>query len=434
MAATNRLTPDRLANEVVGLLPPGPLVVALGGGADSAVAAWATANAPSVRAVFVRHGLDGSASLERAALALSSQLEIELVTTDAAVEPGPSLEGRARTARWRAIGAVLSEGETVVTGHTQDDQAETVLMNLLRGSGAAGVAGMLRSRPGVVRPVLGYPRSELRTVAETLRLPFIDDPANDDPAFLRNRIRNELIPSIESDYQPGLRAVLARAGSLAAMDDRLIEELADGIPVIAKAGAVIIPIAPLTTAPRPVAARSVRRALRQLLDPYAGSESDVDAVLAIAYGRAEAATLSGALAATREGPFVAIDSGLGVVPSPQAASVPASVQFGRELITFDLVEVSLPRRRSILLTDPSVFGPDTVIRATTAGERIDVEEGSKTVRTVLSERGVPVRQRSGWPVVANGGRIAAIVGVRVAPWARPTNSEAVAIERKQDLA
>jgi tRNA(Ile)-lysidine synthase len=432
VAATNRLTPDRLADEVARLVPATPLVVALGGGADSAVAAWATANTPSVRGVFVRHGLVGSTVLEGAALALGDHLGIDVAVVDAIVQPGSSLEDRARTARWRAISEMLGDGETVVMGHTQDDQAETVLMNLLRGSGGAGVAGMLRSRPGVIRPLLGYSRAELRGIAEELDLPFADDPGNNDLGFLRNRLRVELIPTIERDYQPRLRAVLARAGSLAAMDDRLIEELADEIPISEDAGAVLVPLAPLVTASRPVAARAVRRALRRLLDPYAGSESDIDAVLAVAERRSEAATLSGALAVAREGPYVAIDPGSAATPIPVAITVPASVRFGPDVVTLRRVDVLPPARGSILLVDPAVVGADTVLRTAAKGERIDVDEGSKAIRTVLSERGIPVRRRAGWPVVANGGRIAAIVGVRVAPWARPTTREAVAIERKQD--
>jgi len=432
VAATNRLTPDRLADEVAGLFPPTPLAVALGGGADSAVAAWVTAPLPSVRGVFVRHGLVGSVALERAALALGDLLGMGIVTADAAVEPGSSLENRARTARWQAIGEIVVDGETVVTGHTQDDQAETVFMNLLRGAGGGGIAGMLRSRPGVIRPLLGYSRAELRGIAEELGLPFADDPANEDHGFLRNRIRGHLIPSIERDYQPGFRAALARAGSLAAMDDRLIEGLADEILITRDAGAVLVPIAPLATAPQPVAARSVRRALRRLLDPYAGSESDIEAVLSVAEGRSDAATVSGSLTVAREGPYVVIDPGHAAVPDPVPISVPATVRFGPGVITLKRAAAALPRRRSILLVDPKLFGADTVIRTAADGERIEVDRGSKAIRTVLSERAVPVRRRAGWPVVANGARIAAVVGVRVAPWARPTTLEAVAIERKQE--
>ena len=276
MAAADRLTPDQLAAEAHDLLPESPLVVALGGGADSAVAAWTAAHRPTTRGIFVRHGLDGSLALERAAGALGAHLGIGVTYVDAPVDVGPSLESRAREARWGAIADAVDADETVVTGHTLDDQAETVVMNLMRGSGSAGIAGMLRSRPGVVRPLLGFSRADIRLLAEELSLPFVDDPANDDERFLRNRVRRKLLPDLEENYAPGVRGTLARTGALAAADDHLIESLTDDIPVVGDARTVSIPIAALLTAPQPVAARSIRRSLRRLLHPYAGSESDID--------------------------------------------------------------------------------------------------------------------------------------------------------------
>lgn len=432
MAATNRLTPDRLADEVAELVPAGPLVVALGGGADSAVAAWAVARSRDLRGIFVRHGLEASESLERAAEALASELGIDLSTVEAMVESGPSLEERARNERWSAIHAAVTTDETVVTGHTQDDQAETVMMNLLRGAGSPGIAGMLRSRPGVVRPLLGFSRADIRAIAQELGLPFVDDPANEDQSFLRNRMRSNLLPMLESDYRPGIRGVLARAGALAAADDELIETLAERIPIVEDAGAVLVPAAALSTAPRPIAARSVRRTLRRLLAPYAGAETDIEAVLAVADGRTEAAMISGALVVEREGPFVSISSGEVAEPRPVSITVPSEVRFGPDLISFDQADAFQITRRSTLLVDPAVFGTETVLRCASEGERIDINGGTKAVRTALSERTIPVRRRSTWPVVVDRARIAVIVGVRVAPWARPGTDHVIAIGRRRD--
>lgn len=425
------MNPDQLATAALEHLPDGPLVVALGGGADSAVAAFVAARRPGTRGVFVRHRLAGSADLEGAARALGTAVGIVVSIVDAPVEPGPALEDRARRARWDAIGREVEENETVVTGHTRDDQAETVLMNLLRGSGNAGIAGMRRSRPGVVRPLLGFSRSDLRVVAEDLGLPFIDDPANDDPVYLRNRVRSDLLPALERDYRPGVRKVLARVGSLAAADDAVIEELAEDIPLIDDDGAMLIPSAALVTVPRPVAARAVRQALRRLLAPYAGTTADVDAVLAVAEERSGTATLSNALIVTREGPFVVIDRGQNETPEPVTITIPSTIQFGGVEISFESIDRPFVTRRSTLLVDPAIFSSDTALRCSTAGERIDIEAGSKTVRTVLAEHGVPVRVRRTWPVIAVGGRIAVIVGIRIAPWARPTLSRVIAITRER---
>jgi tRNA(Ile)-lysidine synthetase-like protein len=252
---------------------------------------------------------------------------------------------------------------------------------------------------------------------------------------LRNRVRRKLLPDLERDYSIGIRATLARAGNLAAADDHLIESLTDDIPVVGVEGAVAIPIAALVTAPQPVAARSVRRALRRLLDPYAGSEADIEAVLAVAAGRSESVMITGSLSVTQEGPFVTIDSGRvdQEVLAPITVSVPTELRFGGHAVAFETVDTSVITRFSTLLLDPVVFSGSTVLRQVAEGDRIDIEGGTKSVRTVLSERGVPVRNRSTWPVVVEGGRIAAIVGIRAAPWARPTTRQAVAIRWKQEL-
>ena len=433
MAAADRLTPDQLAAEVVDLLPAGPFVVALGGGADSAVAAWLSAVRGATRGIFARHNLDSSAALESAVRETAERIGIAVTAVEAPVEPGPSLESRARDARWTAISAATQAGETIVTGHTQDDQAETVLMNLMRGSGSAGLAGMLRSRPGVIRPLLGYSRADVRSIAEVMELPFADDPFNADLSYLRNRVRLELLPDLEQNYRPGIRSTLARAGSIAAADDEEIERLTDTVPILEEGTAVMIPTAPLITTSRPVATRAIRRALRRLLDPYAGSEADIEAVLAVATGTSTAATITGSLAVGREGPFVVIDPGPEPEPAPLAIPVPGTVHFGIHQISFAEADASRISRRSVLLVDPAVIGDETVLRSATEGDRIEIDAGSKLVRTVLSEAGIAVRLRSTWPVVANGGTIAAIVGLRVAPWARPTTRQAVAIGRKQDL-
>lgn len=431
MAATNRLSPDLLAAAVSQQLPSCPLVVALGGGADSAVAAWVVSKRPDARGVFVRHGLVGSPDLERAALELGHTVGIDVTVVDALVEPGPSLEDRARRARWQAIDHHVVGAETVVTGHTRDDQAETVLMNLLRGSGNAGIAGMLRSRPGVVRPLLEFSRADLRMLSEQLALPFVDDPSNADPAHLRNRIRLDLLPLLESEYRPGIRAVLARAGSLAAADDLVVEDLATGIPVLDDGGTFLIPSAALVTVHRSVASRTIRTALRRLLDPYAGSASDVDAVLRVAEREIDTVTLANGLLATREGPYVAITPNRDEAPEVVAIVVPSLIDFAGTMITFESADRASVTRRSTLLVDPAVLDGDAVVRCSIEGDRIEIEGGSKSVRTVLSEHEIPVRLRSTWPVVVSGGRIAVVVGVRVAPWARPTASQAVAITRER---
>ncbi len=427
MAAPDRVSPDRVAAQAREHVPAGPLVVALGGGADSAVAAWAVAGYPEVRYLFVRHGLEGSAALEQAARDVAAHLGGHVTTVNAPVKPGPSLEDRARRARWDAIEDAIRDGETVVTGHTRDDQSETVLMNLLRGSGSAGIAGMSRSRPGVVRPLMGFTRREIRTIAVELGLPFVDDPANEDRAHLRNRVRAELLPMLERDYRTGIGGVLARVGSLAAADDQLIDEIARHIPIVEEHNAVMIPTATLATVPTAVASRAVRMGLRRLFDPYAGTGADVDAVLRVAVGGMDSATITGGIAVAREGPYVVIVSGDPVVPEEVPIVVGSTIRFGSGVVRFEPTGGRPVRRRSTLLVDPAVVERGSTLRVPSTGDRIAIARGSKSVRTVLSEHREAVRRRSTWPLIASDGRIAAVVGLRVAAWAQPTTNRSVAV-------
>lgn len=425
------MKPEELRKHVTAELPDAPIVVALGGGADSAVVAWACAMHPGTRAVFVDHELSGSEALRATADALAADVGLPLTVLAAPVEDGPNLEGRARTARWSAIRDGLAEGDVVVTGHSRDDLGETVLINLLRGAGSAGLAAMSVPRHDVLRPVLGLTRAELREIAETVGLPFADDPANVEPRHLRNRIRAELIPLLERDYQSGVRSNLARAGAHLAADDAVLEAAAGAVPIREDEGAVLIPVAMLRTAPQPVAARVIRRALRRLNPPYAGSSSDIGTVLSVALGGLASATITGGLMATREGPYVAIWDEQPSVPDPVVLEFPGSVVFGTRPVTAIPASTGELTPRSALLVDPGVFDGGVTVRGAGPGERIDIDGGTKLVRDALAEAGVPRRTRPAWPVLANDAKIAAIVGGRVAPWARPTGTDAVHVTRER---
>ena len=427
MAETRRLTPDELRDRVAAVLPDGPIAIALGGGADSAVAAWACVPHPMIRGIFVDHGLEGSADLKTAAVALADELELAVTVLDAPVEAGTNLESRARSARWHAIDASRRGGEVVVTGHSQDDLAETLVMNLLRGAGSHGIAAMADHRHDIIRPLLGVSRVDLRALAEELGLPFADDPANEDPAHLRNRIRADLIPMLERDYRKGVRTTLARAAFLAAADDAALEAAATVIGIVEEDGALLVPTALLNTVPPPVAARAIRRALRRLHPPYAGTAADVDAVLAVAKGERRRVSLTGGVTASWERPYVAVWVSEPIAPEPALLHVSDSVRFGARLITAAATNVSGPKRASTVLVDPAVFHAGVTVRPAAIGERIDIEHGTKLIRDVLAEAGVPVRRRPVWPVLANDAKIAAVVAGRVAPWARPTGESAVAV-------
>ena len=122
-----------------------PCIVALGGGADSAAllaAALEGLGPDRVRGVFVYHGLEGSNELQAAVTGLTHQIGADLTVIEALVVDGPDLEARTREVRYEALAADLRSGEVCCTAHTHDDQAETVFMRLMRGSGSTGMSGL----------------------------------------------------------------------------------------------------------------------------------------------------------------------------------------------------------------------------------------------------------------------------------------------------
>ena len=137
---------------------------------------------------------------------------------------GRSIEDAGREARYRFLEEVAA-GSLIATAHTADDAAETVLINLMRGSGLAGVRGIPARRGSVVRPLIGERRARLRTLLDAAGIAYRDDPSNADPEFLRNRVRAELLPLLES-LRPGAVDRIGRFARLATDDDALLEEVA----------------------------------------------------------------------------------------------------------------------------------------------------------------------------------------------------------------
>ncbi len=265
-------------DELVGdcRFPPAgtPLACGVSGGADSlALLVLAVAAGCDVTAIHVDHGLrDASAEeaevVREAAHGLGASFRAEAVVLRA----GPNLEARARAARHRVLGPECA------LGHTADDQAETVLVNLLRGAGVDGLAGM---RPGPRHPILALRRADTERVCAVAGLSPVYDPSNDDPAFLRNRVRRELLPLLADLAARDLVPVLARqADLLRAVGDHLRDE---------GASLDVADVAGLSAAPEVVARVALREWLRSVDDEHHPPDgATVDRVLDVVSGRARA--------------------------------------------------------------------------------------------------------------------------------------------------
>ncbi|MEO6318136.1 MAG: tRNA lysidine(34) synthetase TilS [Acidimicrobiales bacterium] len=250
---------------------------AVSGGADSlALLVLAAEAGTQVTAVHVDHGLrPGSADEAQVVADVADRWGAAFRSEAVAVMAGPNLEARARRARYDVLPA------DVLTGHTADDQAETVLLNLVRGAGLDGLRGFDPRR----RPIAALRRHETHAVCAELGLHPVQDPSNDDRRFRRNRIRHELLPLLDAIAERDVVAVLAgQAGHLRA-EAQLLDDLATAIdPTDAKA---------LASAPEPVAARAVRRWLRTGAECHPPDAATVARVLEVARGEAVACEIAG---------------------------------------------------------------------------------------------------------------------------------------------
>ena len=249
---------------------------AFSGGPDSsALLVLATRAGCEVTAIHVDHGLRPTSRAEAdEAERIASRLGVRFERRTVRVEPGPNLEARARAARLAALPA------GVLTGHTADDQAETVVINLLRGAGAGGLAAM---RPGPTKPLLGLRHAETVALCAAVGLDPVDDPSNDDRRFLRNRVRHEVLPLLSDVAQRDVVPLLVRTAAVLREDDQLLDLLAEAIdPTDARAVAAAEPA---------LAGRALRAWIST--DGYPPDLATLDRAMDVARGITKACELGG---------------------------------------------------------------------------------------------------------------------------------------------
>jgi len=224
-------------------------VVACSGGADSLALASATVfegrdQGWYVVGATVDHGLqEGSDSRAETVVAQLATLGVdETVSARATVEaPGLGPEAAARAARYAVLEQLREsfDADLVLLGHTRDDQAETVLLGLTRGSGGRALAGMRPAFDHYRRPLLDVSHTDTVTACQVEGLRIWEDPHNDDPAFTRVRVRRRVLPMLEDELGPGVTDALARTAEqlrpdmelLDAYADQALRDLGDELPV-----------------------------------------------------------------------------------------------------------------------------------------------------------------------------------------------------------
>lgn len=420
-----------------------PVVVACSGGADSlALLALAVASGLDPIAVHVDHGIRLDSADEGDFVSdVATRLGSRYHQVRVAVGLGPGIEARARELRYQALETARAElgASVILVGHTEDDQAETVLLHLLRGAASAGLGGMPSRRGRLVRPLLGLTRAATVEICARLGLSPLHDPMNDDIAFKRVWIRREVVPLLESGARRDLRAVLARQAAVLRAESDYLDGLADalldeaGDPPV---GAVI------ASAPGPLA----RRAVRRWLGSPPPSLDEVDGVIEVAQRARRSINLPGGdrvlldggrlvretatsiveelkgSAPFRDQPF----SGQPFLDQPVAVVFPG-VAFGFGMRVESWVErsapVTWPDGRSVCVLDAAAAGAQGWLRLPSPGERFVPLglEGSKPVREVLAEARVPVSERSTHPILVDAaGMPLWVLGYRVDHHARVT--------------
>ncbi len=406
-------------------LPPGSeYVVAFSGGCDSLVLLHLMQTlrarlSAQLRAVHVHHGLHPRADAwaghcERVCAALGVPLTVVRVD----VASGPNLEARARHARYRALTDVLARDGVVLTAHHADDQAETVLLRAMRGSGVTGLAAIPRQRPlppgKLVRPLLDWSRQQLRAYAEDHGLVWIDDPSNADRTPDRNFLRHAVMPQLRQRW-PRAAAGLGRLAGDAAESDALLEELArlDGL-----ADTPRLALSCLQGVSEPRARNLLRHWIRAQGLPLPGRkrlQSGLIMLLTATDDRQPAMVWPGGRIRRYHGTLYLDDgSTLQVAPDrvPLVALAEQRFPWGR------LRVVSGGALRADLSG-----GPGLMLRFDMLEQRVQpVGRPRKRLGRLLQEARVPPWQRTGWPLLCRHDQVLAVPGVCVCVGAE-TNDE-----------
>jgi len=244
------------------------VLVAVSGGADSlalAAAVLAESKEPLINAIAVTIDHQLQAGSDQQAAKVSLQLQdigyAEVISEKVTVDERSGIESGARTARYAALHRIAESrnAQQIYLGHTRDDQAETVLLGLARGSGARSLAGMATVNGMIIRPMLSITRELTEQVCSDLGLTIWNDPHNVNQEFSRVRVRTQVLPLIEEAIGPGIAEALARTASLLRDDADALDAMADA--AISGLDLASLDISHLTSLSKAVRTRVIRRAI-----------------------------------------------------------------------------------------------------------------------------------------------------------------------------
>ena len=427
--------PDWLRGRLERLLPEFPdvaLCVALSGGVDSTALLAALAQIRSdgvrLRALHVNHGLHPNArrwSAHCRKLARQLGVPLKVFSVSVARERGASLEEAARVARYRCFAEQLRAGEALLTAHTQDDQLETVLLQLFRGCGLPGLAAMPAVAPlgsgRLARPLLACSRSQLEAWVRARELTWIEDDTNLDERFDRNYLRRRVLPAVRERW-PGVGAAVARSARHAAEAQRLLAALAradlerasDGSALSVKALRLLPPdrrrnVLRLWIASGGHTQPDARR-LEEIAGPLIDARADAHPRVEWPKERATEAATTRRVVVLRHADLLSIAE-----RGPVLDSAAPGTQLGWEWQQSS--RCALPDGGALELTperhgpiDLDALPPRLAVTWRRGGERLRVRRGGprRALKSLLQEARVPLAERARLPLIlAEGALIAA---------------------------
>ena len=419
-----------------GVRPDAAILVALSGGPDSVALLHSfTALRESlglrIAAAHLNHTLRGSESDRDEGFCrdLCKQLNVELTVERArGLRPAmPNLEEKARDLRRQFLDRVAAEtgADYIALAHHADDQAETVLMRLLRGAGVAGLAAMAEAGPGrIIRPLLSLTRRDILDYLDAIGATYVTDSSNASTVILRNRIRHDLLPSLERDYAPGVSQRLAAlAEEMQAVDSFLTQAAARELASIAHPDgqldisrfahldpALRVPLLRLHLAAQ---LGSLRRLMREHLSALVA--------LCLAGPVNGEVSLPGRWRALREYDrlrFVstarAIHPGFSVPIAFEGTTAIPSAGISFEARVRAAADVAMPATHEEALFDVrAIASCGLTARNFEAGDRIRPLGlgGSRKVKDVFIDRKLPLRKRVAFPVITMGSEIVWLPGL-----------------------
>ncbi|MGB9382548.1 tRNA lysidine(34) synthetase TilS [Candidatus Binatus sp.] len=432
----------------VGVRPGSSLLIGLSGGADSVALTAVLVELRErlrlrITAAHLNHRIRAAESDRDEAFvrAMCARLGIELIVERAdGLATVANLEERARDARREFLLRVADQvqADFVALGHHRDDQAETVLMRLMRGAGAAGMAAMAERGPGrLIRPMLAVSRAEIREYLDARAIPFVEDSSNASRDILRNRIRADLLPMLEREYAPGFSGRLVELADEMRSLDELVGAIAARELDAMRIGGDALDVSGFGAVNRAVRAVVLRLFLAERMGSLRKiSRAHVESVLHLMLdgGPSDSIDLPGGWRAAREYNLLrlldararkAISADFSVPIALDGITIVEAAGFKFEASTIPAADATMPDTLSVAMFDAAkIADAGLVARSFRKGDRIHPVgmHGTRKVHDVFVDRKLPRASRERFPVVTLGDAIAWLPGLARADCALATNA------------